>query len=229
MSRRIVRRMGPCIAIVVAMHGALLLLPMRPAVASAPASAGHAALHVRQVEQRPAPAESMRADNRRPEPTVADDAEAPAAASRTLQEPIAPPSRDATEPLTPSVPMPIVEVPTLLGLSLPGMASEDDQFVMRALLSTPPTPLAPVVIEYPPLDGASQRYVGELTLFIDEAGVVVRVRAEGEPLPPVLEEAARSAFLSVRFRPGEMTDHGAVKSRIRVEVVFEGSARPSAG
>ncbi len=60
-----------------------------------------------------------------------------------------------------------------------------------------------------------------MTLFIDETGAVVRVRCEGNTLPPAFEEAARNAFMNVRFRPGELADHGAVKSRIRVEVVFE--------
>jgi hypothetical protein len=30
--------------------------------------------------------------------------------------------------------------------------------------------------------------------------------------------------MSVRFRPGQLAEHGAVKSRIRVEVVFENGA-----
>jgi hypothetical protein len=41
-------------------------------------------------------------------------------------------------------------------------------------------------------------------------------------LPPALEDAARKAFVQARFRPGEHAEHGVVKSRIRVEVVFEG-------
>jgi len=97
-------------------------------------------------------------------------------------------------------------------------------FLARSLLAVPPTPLAPVIIAYPDVPGMAERYSGELTLFIDETGAVVRVRVERNALPPALEEAARNAFMSVRFRPGELTEHGAVKSRIRVEVVFEGGA-----
>jgi hypothetical protein len=63
--------------------------------------------------------------------------------------------------------------------------------------SVPPMPLAPVIISYPDTVGAGERHAGELTLFIDETGAVVR---------------------------GELAEQGAVKSRIRIEVVFEGGA-----
>jgi hypothetical protein len=222
------RRLGPCVAIVVAMHGALLLTPTRPAAALALSTAVPAALQMRLVELQPlAP---MRAETRRLDPVVVTNAAVPKAEPRTSGDTlVAPPPVVVGDTFVPSSPMPVAQEPTLLGLSLPGQASEDDLFVARSLLSVPPTPLAPLVIDYPPFDGEMLRYVGELTLFIDETGAVVRVRAEGTSLPPRLEEAARSAFLSIRFRPGELMDHGAVKSRIRVEVVFEGGAPPSTG
>ncbi len=164
-------------------------------------------------------------------PTVAEGAATaktavPEPAMRVLREmpPVDVPPLDAhplesTPPVEPSPPL-LSE----LGWSLPGVADEDDVFLARSLLSVPPAPLAPVLIAYPDAAAVAARYSGELTLYIDETGTVVRVRAEPGELPPALEEAARRAFMSVRFRPGELAEHGAVKSRIRVEVVFEGGA-----
>ena len=73
---------------------------------------------------------------------------------------------------------------------------------------------------------AGERFRGELTLFIDETGMVVRVRKEDDGLTEALEEVARRAFMETRFSPGELSDAGAVKSRIRIEVVFDGGALP---
>jgi hypothetical protein len=80
--------------------------------------------------------------------------------------------------------------------------------------------MAPITIDYPPIDDDNGRYVSELTLFLDESGNVVRARVDGPRLPFALEEAARSAFLAARFAPGWLVGE-TVKSRIRVEVVFE--------
>ena len=86
-----------------------------------------------------------------------------------------------------------------------------------------PAAVDAIVIDYPPIADDSGHHVSELSLFIDEAGRVTRVRVEGPALPSALEQAARAAFVAARFRPGEV-DGRAVKSRIRVEVVFD--ARP---
>lgn len=218
MRRASVRAWGGCAAITIAAHALLLMIPVRPAAATGPQVSKHAVVRV--IESRtPVIQHSQDAAV---SPSVDVERKLPATA---LYEPqIRVDSRDLREDqsLEPVPRMTAVEVPTLLGLSLPGRLEEDDQFVMRSLLSAPPVPLAPVVIEYPNSAPDRGRYVGVLTLFIDESGQVVRVRAEGEALPPVLEDAARTAFMAVRFQPGELAEHGRVKSRIRVEVVFEG-------
>lgn len=139
----------------------------------------------------------------------------------------APPDTAAVEP-EPNV-EPSARVVSVPGWSLPGMADEDDLFLARSFLAVPPTPMAPVIITYPDFVGIAARYSGELILFIDETGAVVRVHVESGVLPPALEEAARHAFMSVRFRPGELAERGAVKSRIRVEVIFEGGAPQQLG
>ena len=93
-------------------------------------------------------------------------------------------------------------------------------YVPRRMLSVAPSPIGPVVIDYPAIRAARDRYVSELSLFIDESGRVSRVRVDGQALPREFEEAARSAFLGVRFQPGQLEGR-VVRSRIRVEVSFD--------
>jgi hypothetical protein len=220
MERVTMHRLGPCIAITIAVHAFLLAVPMRPAAATSVRSSAHPTVQTRLIVPSVAAVE-----------LAVDDAPKGSAADRTLSAADLPAPVLARNPIElqpqpavePALFVPIAE-PGLLGLSLPGIANEEDQFVARSLLSTPPVPLAPVIINYPDFQGEASRYVGELTLFIDESGAVVRVKVEGSALPPLLEDAARNAFMQVRFRPGELTDHGVVKSRIRVEVVFESGA-----
>lgn len=224
MARAQIRRLGPCVAITIAAHAFLLAIPLRPAAASAASSAAHSSLAVRFID--PAPSDSRWDIPQVPPSAVVERR----LAASSLREPLS--AFDPVESLeahtpTLSTAVSAFEAPTLLGLSLPGIPNEDAQFVVRSLLSLPPAPLSPIVIPYPDVTGSAGRYVGELTLFIDEHGTVVRIHPEGDALPPEFEQVARNAFLSVRFRPGEMQEHGAVKSRIRVEVVFEGGARPS--
>jgi periplasmic protein TonB len=221
MTRSTLSRMGPCIVLTIAAHAGLLALPARPAHTAIGTATG-SGLQVRLVEQ--------------PMSTSVAQAVSVAAEHALGAERLAPPLPASSIPLkyTPALAAtPILfvqpELPPLSGWALASVANEDDQFVARALLDVAPSPLAPVLLVFPKRFGDSGRFVGELTLFIDETGTVVRVRSEGETLPPVLEDAARSAFMNVRFRPGELAEHGAVKSRIRVEVVFESGAPLSQG
>jgi hypothetical protein len=221
MKRVTMRRLGPCIAITIAVHAFLLAVPMRPAAASSARTALLAAVQTRLIVST--------------EPALhraADVVPSTSPADRTLSVGDLPApvlKRNALELQSHPVIEPAVFIQIadagLFGVSLPGIANEEDQFLVRSLLSAPPVPLAPVIIDYPNFfKGEPGRYVGELTLFIDESGAVVRIKAEGTALPEILEDAARSAFRQVRFRPGELAEHGAVKSRIRVEVVFESGA-----
>jgi hypothetical protein len=210
------RRLAPCVALTVAAHAAVLALPMRPA-ATAGSAVALTRMQVRTIEA-----------SRPVLPPVAESAAkaAPKRVARILPEALQ--HKLARLEIPPLEPTPAIDPSKPLlsepGWSLPGVADEDDVFLARSLLSVPPTPLAPVIIAYPEVAAMATRYSGELTLYIDESGTVVRVRAEYGALPPALEEAARNAFMSVRFSPGELAEHGAVKSRIRVEVVFEGGA-----
>ena len=99
-------------------------------------------------------------------------------------------------------------------------AAESDGYVTRQHLSRTPQAESVVPLDYPSFDGDEGFYVAVLSLFIDEAGVVQRIRIEDPGLPEPLEGAARRAFLGVRFRPGEI-DGRSVRSVIRVEVCFD--------
>lgn len=99
-------------------------------------------------------------------------------------------------------------------------------YLPRSALSVGPRPQLPVLIDYPSFASESEHYAGEFEIFIDDSGGVVRVVAEDPSLPLILVQAVRDAFLPARFAPGEV-DGFAVRSRIRIEVVFE--SRPPPG
>lgn len=112
-----------------------------------------------------------------------------------------------------------------VALRLPGVLGDDDYFARQAL-DLAPYPTAPVLIEYPSADAGAGSHASELTLFIDENGKVVRIRVDGPNLPPAMEAAARSAFMGASFAPGQV-DGLSVRSRIRVEVLFEEGPSPA--
>jgi len=97
---------------------------------------------------------------------------------------------------------------------------DNDSYLPRSQLSTPPAAKTTIVLEPPLGEMASGRLVGILSLFIDEQGRVQRVDAEEPTLPPTFEQVAREAFMAAEFSPGEV-DGRAVRSRQRVEVVFD--------
>lgn len=221
MRRHDLRRLGPVVAVVVAAHALLLAVPWEP-VAPQAAAVGVQSVKVRMLEAPPpaAPAQAAPAEVAERSSAERDSAVSP--------RPEATEVAAAIEPAAPVAPAPAAVLPpaeSLLGLSLPGMASEDDLYFARGQLSAAPAPLDAVIIDYPVFAGDAGRYSAELSLFIDEAGRVVRVRVDSAGLPPALEDAARRAFTRVRFRPGEATEQGVVKSRIRVEVTFENTLR----
>jgi periplasmic protein TonB len=202
---------------VLGLHAALLATPVRSALSNGNASASHP-IQVRML----AP----------PAVTAPVLAQAPAAVRQEANARAAPPAHLVVEP-TPSVPeaqsaVPLVPEPLVelappmpvFGLIVPGIDHDDDYFP-RALLTLAPSPIEPVLIEYPVIDRDPGHHSSELTLFIDETGRVVRVRVDGAELPFELEAAARNAFINARFRSGEL-DGRAVKSQIRIEVTFDG-------
>jgi len=106
-----------------------------------------------------------------------------------------------------------------------------DGYLPRPLLTQAPVLRAPIEIPPPShIEGKppnGQRYVGELSLFIDENGEVRHIAIDTAPLPPELEQAVRKSFLAARFMPG-VRNGKIVKSRLRVEIVFDTPAEPPA-
>lgn len=104
----------------------------------------------------------------------------------------------------------------------PGPPTEDsgDTYLPRPMLTTAPQPSVPVLMPFPEQVTEPGRYATILALFIDESGVVRRVRVDGPALPKSMEDAAKATFLQTHFRPGEVEGQQ-VKSLIRIEVVFD--------
>ena len=105
-------------------------------------------------------------------------------------------------------------------------AGEPDGYVPRSQLTEPPVLQAPVVIKEPSVQTPSfGMRTGILALYIDDEGRVLQVLGQEPALPAEYEQAAREAFLEARYTPGRI-DGRAVKSRVRVEVKFNGATSP---
>ena len=203
------RRVAPLAVFVIALHASLLAVPLRSArTPEVPMAAPAMQVRLLGVQVSDTGTEAVAPQAGTPAVTGSDPAPRPQAQSQT-------PAADAASARA-SPPQPAFGLVTATG-------ERDADYYPRADLSLAPAPLEAIVIDYPPLADDSGRHISELSLFIDEAGRVTRVRVDGEALPPVLEQAARAAFMNARFRPGEVEGR-AVKSRIRIEVVFD--ARP---
>jgi hypothetical protein len=215
------RRIVPLIAAVVAAHAMLLALPRQLPVAQGRLPAHAPAVQVRFVEPQRHDATIAQPLIATLDPAMAPARSAlPAPAALPLSEQL--PTQDVAAPASTALAVPLAPPERQwLGMALPGVPTEDDHFFARSALSVAPAALQPVLIDYPVFQGDAGRYVSELSLFIDETGSVVKVRVDGDALPPPLEAAARRAFLNARFRPGEAPEFGVVKSRIRVEVTFD--------
>ena len=196
------RRIAPLAAFVIALHAALLAVPVRSAhTPETPPAAP--AMQVRLLGTHDGDTDATHA------------AAAPVVGHDPAVQPPAPPPAAKLDAATASAspPQPV------FGLVAPAGESDVDYYP-RAALSLAPAAVDAIVIDYPPIADDSGHHVSELSLFIDEAGRVTRVRVDGPALPAALEQAARAAFMGARFRPGEV-DGRAVKSRIRIEVVFD--------
>lgn len=210
--------MAPLAILVGGLHAALLAMPVR-SVRPDHASVQTGQMQVRLISSSAAQTSPAPAPEPQSEPTSLSVA-APAATPEVQAEAVA--ATAATGPASaPQSASPASASPPTpsFGLIVPG-GDRDADYFPRALLSLAPIPLDTVVIGYPPIENDRGHHVSELTLFIDETGRVARVRVDGAALPPALEDAARRAFVEARFRPGE-ADGRAVKSQIRVEVVFD--------
>lgn len=95
-----------------------------------------------------------------------------------------------------------------------------EEYIPRPRLSTAPLATRPVIVPFPAEFDGNGRYSSVLSLYIDEDGIVRRVRFDDAPMPPSMKDAARQAFLQAHFKPGQVQGQK-VKSLIQVEVVFD--------
>jgi hypothetical protein len=129
--------------------------------------------------------------------------------------------------LRPILPMPTVPIaepedPTTSGRDENESPESFDgsAYLPRSQLSTPPAALAPIALGAPKGEFTAEHFIGVLSVFIDEEGKVRHVTEEGATLPVLLGQAAREAFEAALFSPGQAQGRP-VKSRLRVEVVFD--------
>jgi len=166
---------------------------------------------------------SARAPAGRPDPQArtAKSGTTPTVAAPHRSEVEAPRDVAAAEPsVTTTAPSNDGDAPASLDAPTPS-TPDLDEYVPRPLLTVPPVAQGLVIIGEPAGDNAGTgRYTGILSLFIDEQGQVQHVVGEEPLLPPAFEQAAREAFMGARFAPGRV-DERVVKSRVRVEVVFD--------
>lgn len=217
-----------CIAVSLAAH--LLLLTMRapPAPPRQAARAPYGLAGKIQARLLVPSAPNMRSDITTRVGPMAHAGSKPAAASSVPTNLAAPdrpapppePSRSApTTKASDEAPQPALDAEAPMLAEPKGAAIQDD-YVPRPLLTIAPVAQTPVVIAAPDGEDDGERHVGILALFIDETGQVQWIEANEPLLPAPLERAAREAFMAARFSPGEV-DSRAVKSRVRVEVVFD--------
>lgn len=149
----------------------------------------------------------------RPEPTTS--IQQPPASADDLQPQAATEAPPETLAVADAAP-PIEAAPS----PTPASDSGDSEYIPRPQLSVPPVPESPVLVAPPPGLYPPERITGILSLFIDENGKVDHILVSGKPIPPEFEALAKQAFMATPFHPGQQDGH-AVKSRIRVEVVFD--------
>ncbi|MES2090675.1 MAG: energy transducer TonB [Pseudomonadota bacterium] len=205
------------IASVVIAHGVFLAWMNLAPKAAAPGRSQAQVVHLSLTKAKPTPAALPTSDSLPPPPDTL---------SAFIEPAESPPAPLVPEVSTPADPVPQEDPSTASAAvgtdTLEGSGSKNpsDDYLPRSLLTIAPRPSSTVIVPFPAQIQTPGRYTTILALFIDENGVVRRVRVEGPSLPQPLEEAATKTFMEAPFRPGERQGQ-AVKSLIRIEVVFD--------
>lgn len=103
--------------------------------------------------------------------------------------------------------------------------SVSEEYHPRSKLSAPPVPLQEITVQWPGERTLSERVAVIFILHIDEHGVVREVIPDTQKSLPGVDEAVKKAFLGAKFSPGRIGGES-VRSRIRIEVVFESVLPP---
>ena len=212
-----------CVGLSLALHG--LALAVRAPLVT-PGQATHAPGAGRPIQARLVSTPEVTTERAESSsPTTAVTVSPPPSASRHKPGPS--PTQPQTAAQNAQAVPPKADVASRPLIAPPSSAGDNDEYVPRPLLSVAPVAQAPVTLIAPPGDTRMARHVGILSLFIDEEGRVQHIAANEPVLPPAFEQAAREAFMAARFTPGEV-DGLPVKSRVRVEVVFDSTPMLSA-
>ena len=224
-----IRTVALCAVLSVALHGLLLSLRLpisspaqsgqsntslddglRGRVVTLPPSASRAAPPIAGHQPSKSEMHAQPVDTRRSSPPIASQKNSP---SEKLPAKLDASGEGHVEPA------PLAMAP------VPRSGNFGNDYVPRPLLTVPPVARTPVIFAAPEGEMFRGRHVGVLSLFIDEHGQVQRIEADPASLPEAFEQAAREAFMTAQFAPGEI-DGAAVKSRVRVEVVFDDTPIP---
>lgn len=134
-----------------------------------------------------------------------------------------PADRPATDAATamPAAP-PVPEAPRASApVSSPPSGAGNDDYLPRSALTQVPRVRSEVLLEYPP-GAPAGRFRAKVTLFVDEAGTVRRMRFEtpDAEFPPVFQEEVRQRFGAATISPGEV-DGRPVKAQHVIVVDFD--------
>jgi len=216
-----------CVGVSLAIHlfALSLRVPMHRAGQASPARAeAPESLRVRLIQGRAQERPALPAEQAESTPGVSSDLsvvpsrEPPSRRVSGPSEPLpAEPTAAAHQP--PPKALAVPKDPDVLPAPPHGVR---DEYLPRSQLTVAPVAQTPAILLPPPGQDDGVRRTGMVSLFIDEEGRVRRVESHEPLLPGPFEQAAREAFIGVRFSPGER-DGQPVKSRIRVEVEFDGT------
>lgn len=187
----------PFVAISVAVH-AVALLPGAPQDALPPTAATYGSLMSVALAHTP---------------TAAITSETPA------QQPL---RMQALQPRTPKYPV-MLPFPAVAPATQPW---DESAYLPRQRLTIAPAALREIDVPYPANAARNETIATRLMLFINEDGSVAEARVVTPFIPPEFAHAARQAFLSATFRPGQV-DGVSVKSRMLIEVSFSKAADDS--
>ncbi|MDE2401595.1 MAG: hypothetical protein KGL90_08010 [Burkholderiales bacterium] len=216
------KRLGAIVFNVVLIHaaGLVLLNQPRPSPGAGRAPAAQVVhLHLAQAPQTPPHEPTNRPQA--PSSTAHARADTPPPNTEEVTPQHSAPLAEPTVPLVAAAFTPAEISDLLAGLDANTEATPStDEYIPRPRLTSPPKATSPVAVPFPAQFDTQGRFTTVLALFIDEAGVVRRVRVEGPALPQPMEDAATQTFLQTHFQPGEVQGQ-VVKSLVRVEVVFD--------
>jgi hypothetical protein len=102
-----------------------------------------------------------------------------------------------------------------------------DEYLPRELLTRAPSASIPVLLSFPDDMPDDQILSIVLRLYVDEFGVVRRVKRDSSGSLESALAMAEQAFRQARFNPGEVNGHP-VKSIIDVEVTFDSTSLDTA-